>query len=88
MCSAAATIAAMHCDKKNHLWLGRFAVRLMQIRQEMTLSSAVARAVKAHGYAAELHPERAAELDATVPTWRKPTVAPEAEEEGTRQGKS
>jgi hypothetical protein len=68
----------MYCNETNHLWLGRFAVRLMQLRQDMTLPSAVARAVKAHGYAADIGPERAAELDASVPMWRPraPTEVP------------
>ena len=54
----------MQCEQKNHLWLGRFAVRLMELRQDITLSAAVGRAVRAHGWAAELRPEAAAEIDA------------------------
>jgi hypothetical protein len=68
----------MYCDETNHLWLGRFAVRLMQLRQDMTLPSAVARAVKAHGYASDLGPERAAELDATASVCQSRSSLPAA----------
>ena len=54
----------MQCEQKNHLWLGRFAVHLMELRQDLTLPAAVGRAVRAHGWAAELRPEAAAEIDA------------------------
>ena len=54
-------------------WLGRFAVRLMQLRHEVPLHQAAHRAVSAQIYAGHLLPERAAELDATVPHWRVPT---------------
>lgn len=64
----------MYCEKKNHLWLGRFAVRLMQLRQDMTLSSAVARAVKAHAYAADMAPETAAERDVSLRLSRHDTT--------------
>ena len=54
-------------------WLGRFAVRFMQLRHEVPLHQAAHRAVGAQTYAGHLLPERAAELDATVPHWRAPT---------------
>jgi hypothetical protein len=50
-------------------WLGRFAVRFMQLRHEVPLHQAAHRAVSAQTYADHLLPE----LDATVPHWRVPT---------------
>jgi hypothetical protein len=63
---------AMLCDETTHLWLGRFCVRLMQLRGSMSLREAVSRAVAAHGRFADMIPEDAAQLDAAVATWRLP----------------
>ena len=53
-------------------WLSRFAIRLMQLRPEMTLPAAVSRASIAQRYAGGTAPEHAAEVDVTYSTWRAP----------------
>lgn len=65
---------AMLCEQSTHLWIGRFAVRLMALRETISMPTAVARAVAAHAYAGDLRPEDAARLDAAVPTWRLPST--------------
>ena len=66
------TIAPMIEDLSTHQWLGRFAVRLMHLRQDIPLPHAVTRAVAAHGHSGELKPEDAAQIDAAVKTWALP----------------
>ena len=41
----------MLCHQSTHEWLGRFAVRLMQLRQDISLPHAVKRAVVVYGQA-------------------------------------
>ena len=53
----------MLCKETNHLWLGRFSVRLMQLRRDISWPRAVARGVLAHAYLSDLSPEKAALLD-------------------------
>ena len=65
---------AMLCKESTHLWIGRFAVRLMALRKTISMPTAVARAVNAYGYACDLRPEDAARLDAAVFTWRLPST--------------
>jgi hypothetical protein len=62
----------MLCKETNHLWLGRFSVRLMQLRRDISWPRAVTRAVVAHAYLSDLSPEKAALLESTAPMW-KPT---------------
>jgi hypothetical protein len=70
----APNLASMLCDHSTHQWLGRFALQLMQLRQNMSLPQAVTRAVAAHAHASDLSPEEAARLDAEVTSWNLPTV--------------
>lgn len=65
-------IPSMLCENTTHHWLGRFAVRLMQLRQNISLPVAVARAVRAYAHSSDMVPEAAAQLDATVSSWRLP----------------
>jgi hypothetical protein len=46
----------------SHAWIGRFAAHLMQLRPSMKLGSAVQYAVMSIHHAADLDPQRAAEL--------------------------
>jgi hypothetical protein len=62
----------MLCQQTTHQWLGRFALRLMQLRQDISLPTAVTRAVYAHAHSSDMPPEDAAQLDAAVSTWRLP----------------
>jgi len=62
----------MLCEQTTHQWLGRFAVRLMQLRQNISLPAAVTRAVCFHAHSSDMLPEAAAQLDAAVLTWRLP----------------
>lgn len=62
----------MLCDQTTHLWLGRFSVRLMQLREGLTLSAAVRRAVAAHAHSRDMMPEQAARIDAAVVSWTLP----------------
>lgn len=66
------TILPMLCEQTTHQWLGRFAVRLMQLRQNISLPAAVTRAVCSHAHSSDMLPEAAAQLDAAVSTWRLP----------------
>ena len=68
----AGMIAIMEHAHTARGWLGRFAVRIMQLRNEVPLYEAANRAVVVRAYASNLLPERAAELDATVPSWQAP----------------
>ena len=73
----------MLCDQKTHIWLGRFCVRLMELRQSIPLPAAVTRAVAAHAHSSDLAPEEAARIDAAVPTWNlPPRQAPRDDESG------
>jgi hypothetical protein len=63
----------MLCEESNHLWLGRFALRLTQLRTDISWPRAVMRAVAAHAYCSDLEPEYAALLDASVATWSLPS---------------
>lgn len=65
-------ISPMLYQQNTHQWLGRFAVRLMQLRQNISLPAAVARAVRAYAHSSEMLPEAAAQLDAAVSAWRLP----------------
>lgn len=56
----------MICEQANHLWLGRFSVALMKLRQGTSLPAAVSRAVAAHGHLHDLPPEEAAAIEARV----------------------
>jgi len=56
----------------SHLWLGRFCVRLMQLRQDISLPRAVTRAVAAFAHASRQVPEVAAEIDFAVATRAAP----------------
>ncbi len=56
----------MLCKVTNHLWLGRFSVELMRLREGLSLPSAVSRAVYAHGHSSHLRPEEAAAFDASL----------------------
>jgi hypothetical protein len=56
----------MFCYSSNHLWLGRFSLRLTQLRRDLTWPHAVSRAVVAHAYLSDLDPESAAQLDAAI----------------------
>jgi len=67
----------MHCKQSTHLWLGRFCIRLMQLRHDMTLPRAVTRAVAAYGHSSDLSPEVAAEIDAAAAGWVQPPVPPQ-----------
>ena len=59
----------MLCKETNHLWLGRFSVRLMQLRRDISWPRAVTRAVLAHAYLSDLSPEKAALLESTASIW-------------------
>jgi hypothetical protein len=61
---------AMLCQETNHRWLGAFAVRLMQLRDDMALPEAVRRAVLAHAHASAMPPEEAAAIESRVLTRR------------------
>ncbi len=54
----------MLCKASNHLWLGRFSVELMRLREGLSLPGAVSRAVYAHAHSGHLGPEDAAANDA------------------------
>jgi len=56
----------MLCKETNQLWLGRFSLRLMQLRRDISCPRAVMRAVGAHAYLSDLAPERAALLESTA----------------------
>ena len=56
----------MLCDQTTHLWLGRFSVRLMQLREGLALPAAVRRAVAARAHSRAMLPEHAARIDAAV----------------------
>jgi hypothetical protein len=49
-----------------HHWLSRFAVRLMQLRPDVSFRSAVSRAAAAYEHARSLMPEDAAQIDAEI----------------------
>lgn len=48
------------------IWIGRFAIRLMELRSEMNAVTAAQLAVASYSDASELDPEEAAEILATV----------------------
>ena len=52
----------MVANQSSHSWLGRFCVRLLRLRPGLNFIVAVKHAVAAQPYAAELEPERAAEI--------------------------
>lgn len=56
----------MICAQTNHLWLGRFSVALMKLRNGTSLPAAVSRAVVAHEHLHDMIPEEAAAIEATV----------------------
>ncbi len=56
----------MLCKVSNHLWLGRFSVELMRLREGLSLPNAVSRAVYAHAHASHLSPEDAAAREAVL----------------------
>ncbi len=56
----------MLCKASNHLWLGRFSVELMRLREGLSLPGAVSRAVYAHAHSGHLGPEDAAVCDAAL----------------------
>jgi hypothetical protein len=56
----------MLCNETNHLWLGRFSTRLVQLRQDISWRRAVMRAVAAHPYLSDLAPEKAALLESRI----------------------
>jgi hypothetical protein len=65
----------MLCEASNHLWLGRFSVELMRLRDGLSLPGAVSRAVRAHAHALHLRPEDAAAVDAALLARREPKAA-------------
>jgi len=67
----------MQCKQSSHLWLGRFCIRLMQLRRDMTLPRAVTRAVAAHAHSSHLPPEAAAAMDAVAARWVPPPASPQ-----------
>jgi len=67
----------MQRGQSSHLWLGRFCIRLMQLRRDMTLPRAVTRAVAAHAHSSHLRPEAAAEMDAVAAQWVPPPASPQ-----------
>jgi hypothetical protein len=52
----------MVANQSSHSWLGRFCVRLLRLRPGLNVIVAVKHAVATQPYAAELEPERAAEI--------------------------
>ena len=56
----------MLCKQSNHDWLGRFAIHLMRMHDDVSLPEAVRRAVVAHGHAASLPPEEAAAIESRL----------------------
>jgi hypothetical protein len=56
----------MICRQENHLWLGRFSVALMRLRQGTSLPAAVSRAVRAHERLHDMDPEDAAVVEAMM----------------------
>jgi hypothetical protein len=65
----------MICEQQNHLWLGRFSVALMKLREGTSLPAAVSRAVVAHEHLGDMVPEEAAAIEARVLLRRtKPAV--------------
>jgi hypothetical protein len=48
---------------ETHHWLSRFAMRLMELRPDVSFRAAVARAAAAYAYAKNLSPEDAAQVD-------------------------
>jgi len=67
----------MQYKSSSHLWLGRFCIRLMQLRQDISLPRAVTRAVAAHAHSSHLRPEAAAEMDAVAAQWVPPPASPQ-----------
>ena len=67
----------MVCDQSTHLWLGRFCVQLMRLRQDASLGFAVRRAVTAFAHSRDLLPEDAARLDAAVLSSAQPPRPPQ-----------
>jgi hypothetical protein len=59
-----------------HSWLGSFAGRLMQLRPDMSIGSAVRCAVENIHHATNRDPERAAEAFAHAKFSAEPTVQP------------
>jgi hypothetical protein len=58
----ASTDTSVVYTNSSHSWIGRFAVRLMQLRPSMNIGSAVQYAVTSIHHAADLDPCRAAEI--------------------------
>jgi hypothetical protein len=56
----------MLCDQSSHVWLGRFSLRLMQLRPGLSMPRAVTRAVHAFALSSDLNPEQVATMDAAV----------------------
>ena len=48
---------------ETHHWLSRFAMRLMELRPDVSFRAAVARAAAAYAHAKNLSPEDAAQID-------------------------
>jgi hypothetical protein len=61
----------MICEQSNHQWLGRFAIRLMQLDDDVTLPQAVRRAVAAHAHAGDMLPEEAAGIELSIAGGRR-----------------
>ncbi|HEY4065902.1 MAG TPA: hypothetical protein VGM74_03325 [Burkholderiaceae bacterium] len=60
-------------------WAARFALRLMELRPDMSLRNAVARGAVAEALATGLSPEDAAHVDASeaaLPVWATPPDTP------------
>jgi len=56
----------MLCDQSTHVWLGRFSLRLMQLRPSISWPSAVTRAVQAFALSSDLNPEQMAAIHAAI----------------------
>ena len=67
-----------HCT---HSWLGSFAARLIQLRPELHIGSAVQFAVTSFHHAAHIDPERAAEIFAAA----VPAIEPSRGMHGARR---
>jgi hypothetical protein len=76
----------MLCEASNHLWLGRFSVELMRLRDGLSLPGAVSRAVHAHAHALHLRPEDAAAVDAALLARREHGAANAPREHGAVAG--